>query len=118
VRSPGVLVEGNSFLRFVEADFAVLVARPDVLQIKPTARRALAKASALYLSDGGQGIDAACRIRFEEWWRGTGFEATTSALPVYTRESLPQLVARIVSAHATASAESCEHGDMKAAPVS
>src|SRR5205085_691065 len=37
VRSPGVVVEGNSFLRFVEADFTIMVARPDRLQIKPSA---------------------------------------------------------------------------------
>lgn len=102
VKSPGVVVEGNSFLRFAEADFAVLVARADVLKIKPTARRVLPKASALYLSDGGRGPDAVCRARFADWWRDSGLEALAPALPVYTRESLPQLVARIESAHAAA----------------
>jgi molybdopterin-guanine dinucleotide biosynthesis protein len=106
VRSTGVLVEGNSFLRFAETDFAVLVARPDVLRIKPTARRALPKASALYLSDDGQTLDAACRLRFEEWWCGARLEELAPALPVYTRESLPQLVERIVSAHMRALGES------------
>ena len=100
VRAPGVIVEGNSFLRFAEADFAVLVARPDVLKIKPTARRALPRASALYLSDAGRGVDPSGRARFEEWWRASGLEEVAPSLPVYTRESLPQLVARVVSAHA------------------
>jgi molybdopterin-guanine dinucleotide biosynthesis protein len=100
VRAPGVLVEGNSFLRFAEADFAVLVARPDVLKIKPTARRALAKASALYLSDDGVRADDAGRARFDEWWRSSGLDEAAPALHVYTRESFPQLVARIESAHA------------------
>jgi len=102
VKSAGVIVEGNSFLRFAEADFAVLVARADVLKIKPTARRVLPKASALYLSDAGQGIEPSLRARFEEWWHASGLAEVAPALPVYTRESLPQLVSRIESAHALA----------------
>src|SRR5688500_7242581 len=102
VKSPGVVVEGNSFLRFAEADFAVLVARTDILKIKPSARRALPKASALYLSDAGRGVDPRSRARFGEWWRASGLEESAPALPVYTRESLPQLVSRIESAHAQA----------------
>jgi hypothetical protein len=109
VRAPGVIVEGNSFLRSIQTDFAVLVARADVLQIKPTARRALSKASALYLSDMGSGIDAACRARFEEWWRGSGLAESAPALEVYTRETLPQLVARITSAHARRAVEARGH---------
>jgi molybdopterin-guanine dinucleotide biosynthesis protein len=98
VESPGVLVEGNSFLRFCEADFTVMVARPDRLQIKPSARRALPKASALYLSDGGRGIADSARRRFDAWAREAGVAELLARAPVYTRESLPQLVARIVSA--------------------
>ena len=100
VEAPGVVVEGNSFLRFVETDFAVLVARPDMLKIKPSARRALPKASALYLSDTGAGIEASCRARFEEWWVASGLERVAPALRVYTRETLPRLVASVAAAHA------------------
>jgi molybdopterin-guanine dinucleotide biosynthesis protein len=102
VKAPGVIVEGNSFLRFTETDFAVLVARADVLKVKPSARRALPKARALYLSDTGQGVDPSRRALFGEWWRASGLEEAAPALPVYTRESLPQLVSRIESAHALA----------------
>jgi molybdopterin-guanine dinucleotide biosynthesis protein len=104
VKALGVIVEGNSFLRFADADFAILVARADVLKIKPAARRALHKADALYLSDAGQGIDPAHRNAFAEWWRADGLEEVAPALPVYTRESLPQLISRIESAHANLSA--------------
>lgn len=101
VKSQGVLIEGNSFLRFVEADFSLIVARPDVLKIKPSARRALAKASAIYLSDADEGIDASVRLRFDEWQRQAGLDEIFATLPIYTRQSLPQLVARIVSVHGT-----------------
>jgi molybdopterin-guanine dinucleotide biosynthesis protein len=103
VEAPGVIVEGNSFLRFVEADYAVLVARPDVLKIKPSARRALPKASALYLSDAGDGIEASRFAVFEEWWRRSGLDEVAPGLEVYTGERLPRLLARITEAHARAS---------------
>jgi molybdopterin-guanine dinucleotide biosynthesis protein len=100
VKSHGVLIEGNSFLRFVEADFSVIVARTDVLKIKPSARRALPKASAIYLSDGEEGIDPSAHERFHEWQRQAGLCEAFATLPIYTRKSLPQLIARIVSIQA------------------
>lgn len=99
VKAPGVVVEGNSFLRSFEADFTVLVARTDILKIKPSARRVLPVASALYLSDAGQGIDPGDRARFERWWREAGLEEAAPGLPVYTRESLAELTGRVVRAH-------------------
>ncbi len=89
VGSPGVLVEGNSFLRFVDADFTLMVARPDRLQIKPSARRVLDKVSAFYLS--GEGVTAAGREAFEAWRASEGLEGRAADAPVYTREDLPRL---------------------------
>lgn len=114
VKAPGVLVEGNSFLRSFDADFTVLVARPDVLKLKPTARRVLPKASALYLSGAGQGIDPACRTRFEQWWLEAGLAEAAPALRVYTRESLPQLVVQLVSAHERARVAPHRYEDVRA----
>src|SRR3712207_4988543 len=90
VRSPGVLVEGNSFLRFVEADFTLMVARPDRLQIKPSARRVLDKVSAFYLSGGGAGDGR--REAFEAWRESEGLEGRAASAPVYTSADLPRLV--------------------------
>src|ERR1700752_4944394 len=50
VRAPGVVVEGNSFLDFIEADFAIMCARAGENKLKTSARRILDKADALYLS--------------------------------------------------------------------
>jgi hypothetical protein len=50
VKAEGVLVEGNSFTEFVKPDFFVLVADSATLKIKPTARRALPRLGAVYLS--------------------------------------------------------------------
>src|SRR5204863_3230255 len=50
VKSTGVIVEGNSFLEYIEADFAITCARAGENKLKSSARRTLAKADALYLS--------------------------------------------------------------------
>ena len=51
VKANGVFVEGNSFSQYVDPDFFIMVARSDDLKIKHTARRALSRVSAFYLSD-------------------------------------------------------------------
>jgi hypothetical protein len=51
VKAPGVLIEGNSFLRFTDVDFAVLVTGGAGTKIKSSARWAFQKASAVYLFD-------------------------------------------------------------------
>jgi molybdopterin-guanine dinucleotide biosynthesis protein len=99
VRAPGVLIEGNSFLKFVDVDFAVMVARAGGGKIKPSARRALKVCSALYLSDD-VGDAAAERRRFTEWLRDAAERDLLAALPLYTREELPSLIARIRALHA------------------
>jgi hypothetical protein len=104
VESPGVLIEGNSFLKFVEADFTIMVARPDESKIKPSARRALNKTSALYLSgevavDGVEGVNG-----LREWRERTGLGEALESLPVYTPASLDGLVERIKSIGARAAA--------------
>jgi molybdopterin-guanine dinucleotide biosynthesis protein len=59
VKTPGVFVEGNSFSEFIKPDFFIMVARADHPKIKATARKALGRVSAFYVSDetrlGGAG---------------------------------------------------------------
>lgn len=50
VQAPGVFIEGNSFTKFIEPDYFVMVVRPDELKIKATAREALGRVSAFYVS--------------------------------------------------------------------
>ena len=59
VKASGVLIEGNSFLRYFDVDFSVLVL-PTVgpLQIKGSTRWAFAKASALYTFGVGDAAEA------------------------------------------------------------
>ena len=101
VKSEGVLIEGNSLLRHLEPDLFLMVARPDVLKIKPTARRALPKASALYLSCEGDARDDGSMRRFREWQEVEGLSDVLSGLPVYRREDLPRLVELIANLRET-----------------
>lgn len=114
VKSEGVLIEGNSLLRHIEPDLFLMVARPDVLKIKPTARRALAKASALYVSCEGDGTDERVMRRFVEWQDAEGLKGVVSELPSYTREDIPRLVALIASLR-NAPRENFEAGGVAAA---
>jgi hypothetical protein len=98
------LIEGNSFLKFIDADFTVMVARPDVSKIKPSARRVLTKTSALYLSSEVSGADAAEVDGFGEWRERTGLGEALEGLPVYTPASLAVLVERIKAIGARAAA--------------
>src|SRR5688500_18204442 len=103
VEAPGVLIEGNSFLKFIRADFAVMVARADGGKVKASARRALAKSTALYLSDEGDARGTA-RERFASWSRSSADRDLLGSLPVYTHAELPQLISRVRAVHAALAA--------------
>jgi molybdopterin-guanine dinucleotide biosynthesis protein len=103
VEAPGVLIEGNSFLKFVPADFAVMVARAGGGKVKASARRALAKSSALYLS-GEEDAGATASEHFGLWCQSSADRDIISALPIYTHAELPQLISRVRAAHAAVAA--------------
>lgn len=91
VKASGVFVEGNSFTEFVVPDFFIMVARPDDLKIKPTARRALNRVSAVYLSgetESGGACDSELVSEFLRKWKPEGGRVS----PILRRSDLPQLV--------------------------
>jgi molybdopterin-guanine dinucleotide biosynthesis protein len=98
VQAPGVLIEGNSFLKFIDADFTIMVARAEGGKLKASARRALPKSSALYLFEN-EGETLTARARFALWSDSSADKHLISALPVFTRDTLPQLVSRIREIH-------------------
>ena len=102
VRAGGVFVEGTSFLRYLDVDFALMAARAGGGKIKPSARRALAKTSALYLFGDVQEERASAREQFAAWRQTSADAELLSNLPVYTPQDLPRLVARIRAIHAEA----------------
>ncbi|MDQ2936154.1 MAG: hypothetical protein M3R67_01445 [Acidobacteriota bacterium] len=93
VKAPGVFVEGNSFTEYVDPDFYIMVTRPDELRIKATARKALSRVSAFYLSGKGEAED---RARLDAFLPKAvaGFN---NNLPVFTRTELIQLISNLTA---------------------
>ncbi len=90
ITAPGVFVEGNSILDFIQADFAVMVSRAGGGKIKGSARLALAQSSAIYLSNvTEEGTDE--RAKFALWRRVSGMDKLIGDLPIYTQKDLPVL---------------------------
>jgi len=99
VRTGNVLIEGTSFLKYVKADFAILVARSDRLQLKPSARQALLNGlvDAIYLSGDGDG-----KMLRSQFTSSVNAESNSRAitgslehLPIYTKQDFQGLVERI-----------------------
>src|SRR3984893_9009273 len=99
VKSAGVLVEGNSFLDYVEADVAITCARAGENRLKTSARRTLAKADAFYLSTIDDGDAGTARLRFNEWRAGLSINVDLTGIPLLTREDIPRLVECIRERH-------------------
>src|SRR5712692_6358754 len=107
VVSSGVVVEGNSFLDYVEADLAIMCARAGENKLKTSARRTLEKADALYLSTIDDCDGATARARFDEWRDSLAIDLDF-AVPVLTREGIPQLIERVRGKHECLCATSAE----------
>jgi hypothetical protein len=94
VTSPGVFVEGNSILDFIQADFVLMVAKPAGGTIKSSARRALFRSSAIYLSSLTEAaVDE--RSTFAIWAEQAGIHKLIENLPTFTQTDLPELVAQL-----------------------
>ena len=57
VKATGVFVEGNSFTKFIQPDYFVMVVRPDDMTIKTTAKQTLSRVSAFYVSGDAKVAD-------------------------------------------------------------
>jgi molybdopterin-guanine dinucleotide biosynthesis protein len=99
VRTGNVLIEGTSFLKYIKADFAILVARSDRLQLKPSARQALLNGlvDAIYLSGDGDGemlrSQFSSSVKVEN--KSAAIADSLERLPIYTKQDFPRLVERI-----------------------
>src|SRR5436190_3085551 len=92
VQSDGVVVEGNSFLDYVEADFAIMCARAGENKLKTSARRTLDQADALYLSTIDQCNPQEARARFDAWRAGLSVDFQITGLPIFSRSELHELL--------------------------
>ena len=98
VRAPGVFIEGNSFLQFIDVDYTIMVARPGHTSVKASARRALAKTDALYmLNQTPQGSDAGDEFSALRGKLSAG--GLREDVPLYTGAKLSPLIARLRTLH-------------------
>jgi molybdopterin-guanine dinucleotide biosynthesis protein len=95
VQSAGVLVEGNSFLDYVAADFAIMCARAGENRLKASARRTLARADALYLSTIDDCDGGTARSRFDEWRAGLSIDINLNGIQLFTKEDIPGMAMRM-----------------------
>jgi hypothetical protein len=112
VHAPGVLIEGNSFLRFVDVDFVVLVTGGTNTKIKSSARWAFQKASVVYLFD--QTLDrteaTSPKESLELLNRKFGPVGLNRSLPAYATGDFPRLVERITKLHSITAPVRLESG--------
>jgi len=91
VKTPAVIVEGNSFSRFVDPDYFVMVKRNDCEKIKKSAKESLIRSSAIYLSHEGENHS----IRAKHTGLATLYGDDQRLPPVFTSKELPILIAEI-----------------------
>ena len=101
VQAPGVFVEGNSFTKFIEPDYFIMVVRPDDLKIKTTAREAGRHVSAFYISGDAKASDKESVSGFL-LKAGVAIEGRESR--IFSRPELPDLFARIEEINSSAAA--------------
>jgi molybdopterin-guanine dinucleotide biosynthesis protein len=92
VKSAGVIVEGNSFLEFVEPDFAIMCARAGENKVKSSARRNLQKADVLYLSTIDDADRNAMIESFEKWRTSLTTDLDIDGIAIYTQHDFDHLV--------------------------
>jgi molybdopterin-guanine dinucleotide biosynthesis protein len=95
VEAPAVFVEGNSFTQTIDPDFFIMVARADDLKIKKSAKRALNRVSAFYLSGESELSD---RRRLEAFLAQQDHQTSRSFgsdSAVFNQHELPQLIDRL-----------------------
>jgi hypothetical protein len=97
VKASGVLIEGNSFLKFIDVDLAVLVASDALLaaapKIKSSTRWAFQKASALYLSNQSVGATKHPKEIFTRLNTRFAPLSQTQHMSTYAADDFPKLVA-------------------------
>lgn len=92
VAANGVFIEGNSFTKYISPDYFVMVARPDDLKIKATAKSALRDVSAFYMSSETAGDDRSLLTAF---LGKSNPETLAPTSPVFARNEVPNLIAQI-----------------------
>ena len=96
VKTPGVIVEGNSFLDYVKADVSIMCSRAEGGKLKASARTALGKCDYLYLSSLNGGTAADARNQFDQFCESLNLPFDLRSVPIITRDDIARLVSEQV----------------------
>lgn len=95
VEREGVIVEGGSFLKHIDADYSMMVASPSVHDIKSSAVRVMPKMNSIYVNRSAPDSSVASRLRERLSQRGVAIPA----LPIYFERDLPIVAGEIMRIH-------------------
>jgi molybdopterin-guanine dinucleotide biosynthesis protein len=95
VEHDGVLVEGGSFLKYVDVDYSLVVASPSVRDIKSSALAALRSADALVINNCEADSVIAEEIKSLIKRRG----AALPDVPIYFESDIPRIASEINRIH-------------------
>ena len=95
VQSAGVFIEGTSFLKYISADFSIMVVNPERNEIKGSAVRMIDKMNTFYLSGNNTGSIVAPSIQERLQKRNRRMPD----VPIYYESDLPQLIMHIQDIH-------------------
>jgi len=101
VQAPGVFVEGNSFTKFIEPDYFIMVIRADVFKVKTTAREAGRRVSAFYISGDAKTSDIESVRAF---LTKTGLAIENGKSLIFSQRELPDLLACVAEIKSSAAA--------------
>lgn len=93
VEAKGVIVEGNSFLEYVNADLTIMCARAEGGIIKSSARRVLSSCDLIYLSELTPTTNP--KQQFDRFCSELSIDLSLNNLPILVREDLPSLSLRL-----------------------
>lgn len=96
VKASGVIVEGNSFLEYLDADLTIMCARSEGGKIKSSARSALAKSDYLYVS-ALEGTAETAKRQFQEFWESLKLSLDPCKFSLVTQDDIPALLSRVDS---------------------
>ena len=99
VKAESVVVEGNSFLDYVNADFSIICARAGENRMKASARRTLENSDAVYLSTIDDRDGETARARFDEWRASLAIDLDFDSRPIFTQQDIPRIIERIREKH-------------------
>lgn len=97
VQSAGVFIEGTSFLKFIPADFSIMVVDPSRNEIKSSALRVASQINAYYVNavEPDEQISEIIRNKF------AARNVQVSDLPIYSANNFEELVDKIMTIQTT-----------------